>query len=124
MSQHNRRLFLQSGLAAAALASARRARAAEAADLKPLFAEADKRHEEAVQRLQNWIHQPAIAAENRGMSEGCDLMMRMAREAGFDDVQKVATDGHPGVFATTPSRSCSHTSRNRSQPSWISPRAA
>jgi len=82
------------------LASARHSRAASDADLKPLFAEADKRHNEAVQRLQHWIQQPSIAAENRGMNEGCELMMNMLREAGFGSVAKVPTDGHPGVFAT------------------------
>jgi hypothetical protein len=30
------------------------------------------------------IRQPSIAAENRGMSEGCDMMMRLLRDAGFD----------------------------------------
>jgi acetylornithine deacetylase/succinyl-diaminopimelate desuccinylase-like protein len=98
LSRFNRRHFLAA--AGAALAVSNRASAADSADLKPLFAEADKRHDEAVQRLQHWIQQPSIAAENRGMTEGCDLMMRMLREAGFGTVEKVPTDGHPGVFAT------------------------
>ncbi len=98
LSRLNRRHFLAA--AGAALAVSHRASAATDADLKPLFAEADKRHDEAVQRLQHWIQQPSIAAENRGMTEGCDLMMRMLREAGFGAVSKVPTDGHPGVFAT------------------------
>jgi acetylornithine deacetylase/succinyl-diaminopimelate desuccinylase-like protein len=34
------------------------------------------------------------------MTEGCELMMRMLRDAGFNQVTKVPTDGHPGVFAT------------------------
>src|SRR5947209_18746986 len=34
------------------------------------------------------------------MNEGCELMMEMLREAGFDQVSKVPTDGQPGVFAT------------------------
>src|SRR5258706_2026035 len=34
------------------------------------------------------------------MDEGCELMMRMAREAGFQTAQRINTDGHPGVFAT------------------------
>jgi acetylornithine deacetylase/succinyl-diaminopimelate desuccinylase-like protein len=100
MTRLNRRLFLQRSLAAAAAASTQRARAADSVDLAPIYKEVSKRHDEAVQRLQNWIRQPAIAAENRGMSEGADLMMRMLREAGFDSVRKVATAGHPGVFAT------------------------
>jgi acetylornithine deacetylase/succinyl-diaminopimelate desuccinylase-like protein len=99
MTRLNRRLFLQRSLAAAAAASTQRARAADSVDLAPIYKEVTKRHDEAVQRLQTWIRQPAIAAENRGMSEGADLMMRMLREAGFDSVRKVATAGHPGVFA-------------------------
>ena len=100
MTRLDRRLFLQRTMAAAALVSAQQAPAAEGADLKALEAEVAKRHNEAVQRLQNWIRQPAIAAENRGMNEGCELMMAMLRDAGFDAVKKVPTDGHPGVFAT------------------------
>jgi acetylornithine deacetylase/succinyl-diaminopimelate desuccinylase-like protein len=100
MTGLNRRLFLRSTAAAAAMASAPRARALADADLKPIDMEIAKRHGEAIQRLQDWIRQPAIAAENRGMDAGCDLMMRMLRDAGFDEVKKVPTDGHPGVFAT------------------------
>ena len=67
--------------------------------LAPVLAEVDKRHDEAVKRLQTWIHQPSIAAENRGMNEGCELMIRMLKEAGFQRADKVPTDGQPGVFA-------------------------
>src|SRR3989442_11364646 len=51
-------------------------------------------------RLQQWIRQPSIAAENRGVSEGCDLAIRLLREAGFDRATRVPTDGQPGIFAT------------------------
>src|SRR5690242_3557917 len=95
-----RRVFLQGAAAGvAALASRRRVHAADS-DLKPLQAEIEKRHDESVHRLQEWIRQPSIAAENRGMTEGCDLQMRLLRDAGFDKVTKIPTDGHPGVFAT------------------------
>ena len=70
------------------------------ADLAPLEAEVSKHHDENVRRLQDWIRQPSIAAENRGMNEGCDLMTRMLKEAGFDTAEKIRTDSHPGVFAT------------------------
>src|SRR6185503_20145420 len=63
-------------------------------------AEITRRHDEGVKRLQDWIRQPSIAAENRGMNEGCEMMMRLAREAGFTNVTRVPTDGQPGVFAT------------------------
>jgi acetylornithine deacetylase/succinyl-diaminopimelate desuccinylase-like protein len=69
-------------------------------DLAPIRAQIEKNHTQALERLQTWIRQPSIAAENRGMSEGCELTMRMLREAGFQSVNKVATDGQPGIFAT------------------------
>jgi acetylornithine deacetylase/succinyl-diaminopimelate desuccinylase-like protein len=96
----NRRRFLHQSLtAASSLALVRRAHAAPD-DLKAIQTEIDKHYDEAIHRLQDWIRQPSIAAENRGMTEGCEMMMRMLREAGFDTVTKAPTDGHPGVFAT------------------------
>lgn len=69
-------------------------------ELRPLAAEVTKRHDESIQRLQDWIRHPSIAAENRAMDEGCELMAQMAREAGFQQAKRIDTDGHPGVFAT------------------------
>jgi acetylornithine deacetylase/succinyl-diaminopimelate desuccinylase-like protein len=62
--------------------------------------EIEKRHDESVGRLQEWVKNPALAAEDRGMDEGCDRMMRLARDAGFQKATRIDTDGHPGVFAT------------------------
>jgi len=88
------------GAAAGAAALARPAWArAAAADLEAIRAQIGKRHNEAVQRIQEWIRQPSIAAENRGIQETCDLTMRLFREAGFSTVTKVPTDGQPGIFA-------------------------
>jgi acetylornithine deacetylase/succinyl-diaminopimelate desuccinylase-like protein len=95
-----RREFLQGAAAsAAALALPQWARA-DSEDLRPIRAEVERRHDEAVKRLQTWIHQPSIAAENRGMNEGCALAMELLRDAGFTRVTKVPTDGQPGIFAT------------------------
>src|SRR5258707_7894374 len=69
-------------------------------DRAAIASEIQKRHGEAVQRLQGWIRQPSIAAENRGMNEGCELTMRLFKDAGFQTVTKVPTDGQPGIFAT------------------------
>src|SRR6266849_7840437 len=100
MPPHTRRRFL--GTAATSAAALALPRLAFSADdgLGPIQAEIVKRHAEGVQRLQEWVRQPSIAAENRGMAEGCDLMMRLARDAGFQGVTRVPTDGQPGVFAT------------------------
>ena len=96
----DRRAFLEDAAAAAvAIALPGRPRKAEP-DLTPVFAQIAKRHDEGVERLQQWIRQPSIAAENRGMNEGCELTMRMLREAGFGQVTKLPTDGQPGIFAT------------------------
>jgi acetylornithine deacetylase/succinyl-diaminopimelate desuccinylase-like protein len=97
----DRRTFFQGLVAGStALVSKRRASAADAPDLSQFRAEIEKHHDESVQRLQEWIRQPSIAAENRGMSEGCELTMRLLRDAGFDQATKVSTDGQPGIFAT------------------------
>jgi acetylornithine deacetylase/succinyl-diaminopimelate desuccinylase-like protein len=101
MTAMTRRNFLKNAAAgAAALSYTHRGFSAERADLENIKAEIQKHHDEAVRRLQQWIHQPSIAAENRGVSEGCDLTMKMLREAGFQKVNRVPTDGQPGIFAT------------------------
>jgi acetylornithine deacetylase/succinyl-diaminopimelate desuccinylase-like protein len=103
-SPPDRRTFLQGAAAAAAATAATLAmpRWAQAhpSDLEAIRAEIEKRHDESVKRLQDWIRQPSIAAENRGMNEGCELTMRMLRDAGFQQAAKVPTDGQPGIFAT------------------------
>jgi len=99
MSTLTRREVL--GAAATSVAALALPRFAFADDgLAGIYAEIGKRHDEAVKRLQDWVRQPSIAAENRGMNEGCELMMLLAREAGFQKVARVPTDGQPGVFAT------------------------
>jgi acetylornithine deacetylase/succinyl-diaminopimelate desuccinylase-like protein len=69
----------------------------DAADIKREIA---KRHDEAVKRLQDWIALPSIAAENRNYPAGPEYMARLARDAGFQQVTIINTDGKPGVFAT------------------------
>jgi acetylornithine deacetylase/succinyl-diaminopimelate desuccinylase-like protein len=98
----DRRDFVQGvGAAAVSLAwPASSPAAAASADLASVEAEIGKRNAEAVARLQAWVRQPSIASENRGMTEGCDLLIRMLTDAGFQRAVRVPTDGQPGVFAT------------------------
>jgi acetylornithine deacetylase/succinyl-diaminopimelate desuccinylase-like protein len=96
----NRRTFLEAAAVGAATMAFPRLARAGAPDLKPIYREIEKRHHETVARLQEWIHQPSIAAENRGVAEGCELTMHLLRDAGFGEVTKVPTDGQPGIFAT------------------------
>lgn len=71
-----------------------------AASRDPVHAEVAKRHGEAVERLRRWIALPTIAAEGVNTEEGLQMMMALLREAGFQKVERVPTDGKPGVFAT------------------------
>src|SRR5213594_5113061 len=96
----DRRAFLHDTAAAAAALALPRHVFPDQSDLAPIFAQIDKRHDEAVRRLQEWVRQPSIAAENRGVSEGCELTIRLLRDAGFDRATRVPTDGQPGIFAT------------------------
>jgi len=96
----DRRTFLQGAAAGAATFALRHWAHADERDLNPISLQIEKHHDEAVQRLQEWIRQPSIAAENKGVTEGCDLTMRFLREAGFGEVTKIPTDGQPGIFAT------------------------
>ena len=69
-------------------------------DLGTIRAQVAEHHDEAVQRLRDWIALPSIAAENRNYPQGAEYMAQLARDAGFQQVQVIATDGKPGVFAT------------------------
>jgi acetylornithine deacetylase/succinyl-diaminopimelate desuccinylase-like protein len=100
MSPHSLRDFL--GTAATTVAALSFPRLVLPADGPgdAIQAAIEKGHGEGVERLQEWVRQPSIAAESRGMTEGCELMMKLARDAGFQSVTKVPTEGQPGVFAT------------------------
>src|SRR5438132_6823213 len=84
MTPMNRRTFLKGAAAGAAILAGPSPAWSAQSELDGIRAEIGKRHDEAVRRLQEWIHQPSIAAENRGVSEGCDLTIRLLRKAGFD----------------------------------------
>ncbi len=99
MPQATRRHFLGASATSAAALALPRVSAAQDS-LTAIRVEVQKRHDESVARLQDWIRLPSIAAENRAMNEGCDYMMTLAREAGFQAVTRVDTTGHPSVFAT------------------------
>ena len=96
----DRRTFLQDSAAAAAALSMPRGAWTQQSDLAPVFTQVERQHDANVGRLQTWIRQPSIAAENRGMNEGCELTMQMLRDAGFGQVTKIPSDGQPGIFAT------------------------
>ena len=94
------RFFSRAVLAFALLWTANSNCYAADTDLAAIKGEITKRHDEAVKRLQDWIGQVSIAAENRGYPEGAEYMAKLARDAGFQQATVINTDGKPGVFAT------------------------
>ena len=95
----DRRALLQ-GAAAGAMLLAPGAAFAASADREAILKAVEAGHAASVARIQDWIRNPSIAAENYRMQEGADYMARLARDAGFQKVRVVPTSGHPGVFAT------------------------
>jgi len=87
-------------LVACSALSAANVSAAPGADRAAIAAEVSKRHGESIKRLQDWIALPSIAAEDRNFPQGAEYMAKLARDAGFQQVTVLTTDGKPGVFAT------------------------
>src|SRR5437870_7650354 len=87
-------------LAAAALFAAIHDASSAENDLAEIKGDITNRHDEAVKRLQDWIAQVSIAAEDRGYPEGAEYMAKLARDAGFQQATVLNTYGKPGVFAT------------------------
>ena len=99
MNDLTRREFVGAVGTGAALLATPYARSADN-DRTPIYREIEQRHDEAVARLQEWVRQPSIAAENIGMQEGAALMKRLALDAGFQHAEVIPSKGHPAVFAT------------------------
>ncbi len=95
MTQLSRRTVLGAAVGTAAAASLPRIAlgAASGTAAGPLGAEIARRHDENVQRLQGWIREPCIAAENRGYDTGLPYFMQMLRDAGFQKVEQVRHHG-------------------------------
>src|SRR5437764_11204037 len=101
----NRRDMIKTTLAAgtaAALASTLPtdlfAAAANDADKLAVLDQVPKLHAETIKRLQDWIALPSIAAEDRNFPQGPEFMAKLARDAGFNNVEIIPTSGKPGVF--------------------------
>jgi acetylornithine deacetylase/succinyl-diaminopimelate desuccinylase-like protein len=91
---------LLKGAAAGAAMMAPGAALAQSGDMAAIRRAVEAGHDASIKRIQEWIAYPTIAAEGRNVDGGADYMMRLARDAGFQHVEKVPTDGVPGVFAT------------------------
>ncbi len=75
MSTIDRRTFIKGAALAGAATLTLNQRLWAADDFDPIRKEIAKRHDEALKRLQDWIKQISIAAENRGYPEGAEFMI-------------------------------------------------
>jgi acetylornithine deacetylase/succinyl-diaminopimelate desuccinylase-like protein len=96
----SRRDFVQGAVSGAVLVAAPTlvAAAAKNSDKAAVLAQVPKMHDQNLQRLQEWIALPSIAAENRNYPQGAEHMAKLAEEAGFTGVKIIPTSGKPGVF--------------------------
>ena len=85
---------------AAVIALASAPLAAETPQREKIAGAVAAQHDATVKALQDWVALPTIAAEKRGTPEGAEYMMKLAREAGFQQAKIIPTDGVPAVFAT------------------------
>ncbi len=58
-----------------------------------------RRAEAHLDRVRSLLRQPSVSSEDRGVPEAGDLLAQMHRDAGFDEVELIATDRYPLVFA-------------------------
>src|SRR5687768_18419459 len=104
MHQYTRRDFVTHTAASSAVlwvaANSPAAAAASKGDLNKIYTEIERRHDENVARLQAWIKQPSISAENIGMDEGAAMVKQLALDAGFHHAEIVPTQVHPSVLTT------------------------
>ncbi len=75
----SRRGFVQGAVSGAVLvaAPAPAAAAAKTADKAAVLAQVPKMHDQNLQRLQEWIALPSIAAENRNYPQGAEYMAKL-----------------------------------------------
>ena len=98
MSLSRRDLLGATAASAALLSLPRLAKAAVADDA--VQKQIEKRHAEGVQRLQEWVRAALDRRREPRHGRGLRADDALAREAGFQTVTRVPTDGQPGVFAT------------------------
>lgn len=98
----DRRTLLASAVASGAglmLPASARA-AAPKSDIGAIRRAVEAGKDASVARLQDWIRHPGIAAEKWRMDESCEFTIGLLKDAGFQMVRKMPTDGAPGIFAT------------------------
>jgi len=69
-------------------------------DRKKVFNYIDKHYSDHVRKLQEFVRQPSISAENRGVRECAELVKQYFADLGCRDARLVETSGYPVAFGT------------------------
>ncbi|GAB5413017.1 MAG: M20/M25/M40 family metallo-hydrolase [Congregibacter sp.] len=64
-----------------------------------IYAYIDEHLDAHVSNLQRWLRQPSISAQDVGIDDMAQMLVEDFTALGFDEVELVPTDGHPGVWA-------------------------
>jgi acetylornithine deacetylase/succinyl-diaminopimelate desuccinylase-like protein len=67
-------------------------------DHRAVYAYIDAHQAEHLENLRRWVQQPSVSAQGRDIEEMAALLIDDLRRLGFQEVERVPTAGHPGVF--------------------------
>jgi acetylornithine deacetylase/succinyl-diaminopimelate desuccinylase-like protein len=65
---------------------------------KRVFDYIDQHYQDHLMKLQEFVRQPSISAENRGIRECAELVRKYLQDLGCKDARLVETSGHPVVY--------------------------
>ncbi len=88
----NRRDFLAASTGLTATASG------QSANRTAIYERIDENLSHDIAKIQQYIRQPSISAQNKGINECAELTRRFLSEAGCQETALVTTSGHPGVW--------------------------
>ncbi|MGY6632597.1 MAG: M20/M25/M40 family metallo-hydrolase [Alkalilacustris sp.] len=71
------------------------------AEIAPVLDHIDRHAEAHVARLMDYVRHPSISAQNVGIREVADILLKMLTDIGFD-AELLSTSGHPMVFGRGP----------------------
>jgi len=69
-------------------------------DREKVFDYIDKHYDDHLKKLQEFVRQPSISAEDRGIRECAELVKKYLTDLGCKDSRLVETSGHPVVYGT------------------------
>lgn len=67
--------------------------------IRGIYKYIEERFAEHTKKIQEFLRQPSVSGENRGVRECAEMLRQYFADLGCREAELVQTDGHPGVFA-------------------------